>query len=88
MTKRKRSRVGDIKSPKASDYEDSRASKLQFKSHEDLFDSEDEFMRNREKILLDDKPEPKKRKHQQEQEERKCLEPYNRALLSYYLTNL
>ncbi|KAI9670702.1 MAG: hypothetical protein M1831_005922 [Alyxoria varia] len=73
MAKRKRTHAVSANITKDSEYEDPKASKLQFNSHEDLFDSEDEFLRNREKILLDDKSDVRHRKQRQEEEEQQFL---------------
>lgn len=52
---------GDSKEPKKDD------SKLAINSWEDVADSEDEFLLNREKVLLDEGPVAKKmRKYQEE----------------------
>ena len=60
MAKRKRGNVpGRVQS---TGFEDKSASRLAVKNFEDVADSEDEFFINKDKILLEDGPDAKRRK--------------------------
>ncbi|KAL9081747.1 MAG: hypothetical protein Q9159_007080 [Coniocarpon cinnabarinum] len=69
MVKRKRggSRSYNL-AERPSEFEDRSTSKLNVSSYEDLADSEDEFLLNRDKILLDDQPVSKKSKRKREED--------------------
>src|ERR1700761_149977 len=56
-------------------------SKKRIKDYEDVADSDDEFHLNRDRILLDEEPDAKRRRKWQEQEE--FLEPSDEEVLDY-----
>ena len=58
-----------------------KASKLTFNSYEDIPDSEDEFHINRDKVLLDNGPEAKRRKQSQQEDD--FLETSDEEVLGY-----
>lgn len=62
MAKRKRGGPKASTAP-PSEYADRRANKLAVNSYQDVADSEDEFMAHRDKVLLDEGPDAKRRKH-------------------------
>lgn len=66
MAKKRKAAGQPFGHSKARDAED-RPSKLGIGTYEDVADSEDEFHLGRDKILLDDGPEAKRRRKRQEQ---------------------
>ncbi|EOD44317.1 putative sas10 utp3 family protein [Neofusicoccum parvum UCRNP2] len=60
---------------------DAQSSKLAISTYEDVADSEDEFHINRDKILLDEGPEAKRRRKWKEQDQ--LLEPSDEEVLAY-----
>lgn len=56
-------------------------SRKRIKTYEDVADSDDEFHMNRDKVLLDEGPDAKRRRKRQEQEE--FLEPSDEEVLAY-----
>ncbi|EKG19271.1 Sas10/Utp3/C1D [Macrophomina phaseolina MS6] len=60
---------------------DAQSSKLAVNTYEDVADSEDEFHINRDKILLDEGPEAKRRRKWQEED--RMLEPSDEEVLAY-----
>lgn len=64
--KRKASGLSNSNS-KHNDTSAAQSSKLTINSYEDVADSEDEFLINRDKVMLDDGPEAKRRRRIQEE---------------------
>ncbi|TAQ91394.1 hypothetical protein B7494_g370 [Chlorociboria aeruginascens] len=81
--KRKASgRVETLSGPKEYDAADG---KLAINTYEDVADSEDEFHINRDKVMLEDGPETKRRKKWQEEDA--FLEPSDEEVLGYSTEN-
>ncbi|KAL1637593.1 something about silencing protein 10 [Diplodia intermedia] len=74
---KKRKASGQPKPSKA----DAQSSKLAISTYQDVADSEDEFHINRDKILLDEGPDAKRRRKWQEQDQ--LLEPSDEEVLNY-----
>lgn len=62
---KKRKAIGQVKA-RAPEYFDPSTSKLTINSYDDVADSEDDFLDNRDKVLLDEGRDAKKRRITQE----------------------
>lgn len=66
MGKRKRGSQASKAQEPPSEYQDKRSSKLAVNTYEDVADSEDEFLSHRDKIALDEGPDAKRRRQDEE----------------------
>lgn len=67
MAKRKRGGAQAQGQQRRPSFDDNQKVKLNIRSYEDVAGSDDEFHLNREKILLDDGPDAKRRRRLEEQ---------------------